>query len=257
MKKGIKKLAKALAIAQGEKIISPYFAKSKVETPVDDSKINKVNKRIDELVNYIGNLKYPTFAELNSVISALRSLDSEFKNQESVIKTLSKSNTEVFVELHCLEEALRSEMKLLNSSDTNEIETLAEGIEAMRMEFLSRIANLGGGSMNRQIKIGGIDYLTRYTDINLIGSITAVNNDGQKRVDITFSSPGGSGYQLPLTGVIDGINATYTWTTAPQSIVVDDGRIINKVSADGTQNWTGTTTTIMQVPPNRNIYAIA
>jgi hypothetical protein len=79
---------------------------------------------------------------------------------------------------------------------------LQEEIKKLRLDLLNRINNLGGGAMNRQILIGGIDYLTTYTDINLIGSITATNNNSKKRVDIDFSAVGGVDSINGLTGAI-------------------------------------------------------
>jgi hypothetical protein len=63
-----------------------------------------------------------------------------------------------------------------------------------------------------------------------------------------------SNFQLPLTGVVNGSNQTYTWTTAPTAIVVD-GTTLQKVEQSGTVNWTGTTTTVLTVPPVNSIIA--
>lgn len=71
------------------------------------------------------------------------------------------------------------------------------------------------------------------------------------------SAGSSSGYQQVQSGVVNGINTSFTWATAPNVIVVDTGRVIRKVSSDGTINWTGTTTTILSVPPNFDIFAIA
>jgi hypothetical protein len=68
---------------------------------------------------------------------------------------------------------------------------------------------------------------------------------------------GGGGYQQPTSGTVDGTNQTYTWTTAPNAIVVDSGRIMQKISSDGTENWTGTLTTILSVAPNFDCFAVA
>lgn len=68
---------------------------------------------------------------------------------------------------------------------------------------------------------------------------------------------GSSGYQVPTAGVVNGINRTFTWATAPNVIVLDNGNAMNKVSSDGTVNWTGTTTTVMTQAANFNIYATA
>lgn len=69
---------------------------------------------------------------------------------------------------------------------------------------------------------------------------------------------GGSGYQQPLTGTVDGVNATFTWATAPNVIVVDEGRTMQKVTADlSTTNWSGTTTTVLSVAPTYDIFSPA
>ncbi len=66
-----------------------------------------------------------------------------------------------------------------------------------------------------------------------------------------------SGYQNPTVGVVNGVNQVYTWATAPSVIVVDQGRPMQKVSSDGTVNWTGTTTTTLAIAPNFDIFATA
>ena len=68
---------------------------------------------------------------------------------------------------------------------------------------------------------------------------------------------GSTGYQALLTGSVNGSNTVFTWTTAPKAIVVDQGRVMQKTSSDGTVNWTGTTTTTLTIAPNFDIYAVA
>lgn len=96
-------------------------------------------------------------------------------------------------------------------SEKSTVSTLAE-IEKLRKELLQRINNLGGGAMNRQIFIGSVDPLTRYTDINLkAGSnvtITYANNNTTKKVDVTIASSGGGG------GSVRSINSVSTNTAA-------------------------------------------
>lgn len=69
------------------------------------------------------------------------------------------------------------------------------------------------------------------------------------------TSTGSSGFQVPLTGAVNGSNQVFTWTTAPKVIVVDQGRPMQRISSDGTINWTGTTTTTLAVAPNYDIFA--
>lgn len=64
-----------------------------------------------------------------------------------------------------------------------------------------------------------------------------------------------SGYQV-ATGTVNGINAIFTFLVAPKAISVDQGRIMQKVSSDGTVNWTGTTTITLTVAPVFDIFAI-
>lgn len=71
------------------------------------------------------------------------------------------------------------------------------------------------------------------------------------------TSSGGTGYQAPTAGAVNGTNTVFTWATTPNVIVLDNGNAMNKVSADGTVNWTGTTTTTLNQAPNFNIYATA
>lgn len=59
----------------------------------------------------------------------------------------------------------------------------------------------------------------------------------------------------PTAGVVDGFNKVFTFATAPNVIVLDNGNAMNQVSSDGTVNWTGTTTVTLNQTPNFNIFA--
>lgn len=69
------------------------------------------------------------------------------------------------------------------------------------------------------------------------------------------SNTGGSFSVLVPTGIVNGVNRTFTFTKAPGIISIDNGNLMNQVSSDGTVNWTivGTTVTMSQAP-NFNIY---
>lgn len=137
---------------------------------------------------------------------------------------------------------------------------LEEVIDEIRPDILARFP---GGSMNRQVKVNGVNVLTRYTDYNLIAgsgvTITAVDNNTSNRVDITLTATGGggSGFQEPTSGAVDGSNTVFTFATAPNVISVDQGRVMQAMSTDGTINWTGTTTITLTIAPNSDIFAIA
>ncbi len=76
---------------------------------------------------------------------------------------------------------------------------------------------------------------------------------GRLLISSTSSS---TGFQQPSSGVVNGVNGTFVWTTAPNVIVVD-GVPRQKTQSDGHANWSGTTTTVLEVPPNFDIFSVA
>ena len=105
------------------------------------------------------------------------------------------------------------------------IEELQDTIDKFRIETLNRISSVGGGSMNRKITVGGVDYLTRYTDLNLIAgtnmTLTVANDDANKRVNITFDAAGGSlNFETP-TGAVDDSNTSFTVANEPKLLNIN------------------------------------
>lgn len=112
-----------------------------------------------------------------------------------------------------------------NVDDTEQKKELEEKIDKLRKELINRISNLGGGSMNRQIKIAGVDVLTKYTDINLVAgsniTLTSANDNTDKNVDITIAGTGiggtitgataGSVFFAGALGVLAQDNANFFW----------------------------------------------
>lgn len=78
----------------------------------------------------------------------------------------------------------------LEDKDTA-IAVIKQEIEQLRKDFMSRLTNIGGGSINRQININSSVMSTRYTDINFqaFGGIawSAVDDDTNKRVNVRAS----------------------------------------------------------------------
>lgn len=143
-----------------------------------------------------------------------------------------------------------------------DFDQLLEDLKPQILLWIMSKMNIGGGQANRNEQINSINVLRPFTDINWITgtgiTMTAVPNQTTKYTDITVSSSGGSsGYQQPSSGVVDGSNQTFVWATAPNVIVVDQGRPMQKVSSDGTVNWTGTTTTTLTIAPNFDIFAVS
>lgn len=58
------------------------------------------------------------------------------------------------------------------------------------------------------------------------------------------------------TGTVDGNNTTFVFSSPPSILFIDSGRIIQKISSDGTVNWTGTTTITLTIAPNFDIFGL-
>ncbi len=94
--------------------------------------------------------------------------------------------------------------------------------------------------------------------MNKVSSDGTVNWTGTTTVSLTiapifdiFAYGGLADFQVP-TGTVNGSNTSFTYSTAPNVIVVD-GVEKRKTSADSTVNWTGTTSITLSVAPNFNI----
>jgi len=71
----------------------------------------------------------------------------------------------------------------------------------------------------------------------------------------TLSATSGGLSLLTPTGTVNGVNDTFTFTSAP-SIIVVDGVPRQKTQSDGTVNWTGTTVAVLSVAPNFDIFGM-
>lgn len=160
---------------------------------------NESKIRTKELVDAIKMAK----KDLIPVANAIGSLASKSAHQN----TASKEETTALRGLIKIIEArlsdITNDLKWANEFSSNLVKDTEEKVisdievkvDDLRKDLLQRLANLPhGGNANRQIVVGGVDVLTRYTDINLVAgsgvSITTANNDTNRRVNITFSAVG-------------------------------------------------------------------
>lgn len=185
---------------------------------------------------------YTTVDELRgkqgSLSQSLSSISDRItRYNESLLEMISHSNT--------------SNRKMIEET-LDILERLKTDLEKIRKELQK---SRGGGSMPLQISVNGTVANTRYADINIVSSgATISNNDTTKKTTITLVSSGG-GSQTPISGSVDGTNQTFIWSSAPNIIFVD-GVPRQKVQSDGTVNWMGTTTTVLSVAPNFDIFGI-
>lgn len=99
-------------------------------------------------------------------------------------------------------------------------------------------------------------------DVDLAGIVSgqSIIWTGIRWIPFTPASSSG-GYQQPTSGIVNGINTIFVFATAPNALSVDGGRAIQKVSSDGTVNWTvagtGPYTLTLSIAPNSDIFAIS
>lgn len=115
-------------------------------------------------------------------------------------------------------------------------------------------AGSGSGSGVALTVTDGITPVVNVTTINFTSGATVINGGGgQANVAIA----GGSfAVMQPSSGVVNGVNKVFVWASAPSVIVLDNGTTMNKINIipDLTVNWTGTTTTTLNVAPTFNIF---
>lgn len=104
--------------------------------------------------------------------------------------------------------------------DTEVKKTIIE-LEKSALQLRQDFNNRGGGSMNRKVTFNGVDYLTKYTDINYKAgtnvTFTVANNNQTKQVDVTISATGGGGGG----GITRSINNTAISLTAGNASTTD------------------------------------
>jgi len=220
------------AIDQTEENINGQIKKlsEKVDGKLNEFKTLVANKEIDNK----GQLTKIT-DEITSLRNQISSLTNE-KNGE--IKVIKDNISELSMFSDRMDRMHRLMMKDVDTMKTDstskgnlsdkKLETIKGELEELAKDLRSRLASLAnnrGGNANRQIKIGGVDYLTRYTDINLIAgtamSLVVANDDASKRVNITFNaSGGGTTFETPV-GVVDDSNTSFTVSNIPKYINVN------------------------------------
>ena len=167
------------------------------------SESDKVSgEKLAELIDEIGELK----TKLGGLGEAKK---TDIETLNKTIKELEDTSEEIEQELEDLNKTLSGDLKKGLADNKGKAESKSKEIEdkldATRKDLLSKIASIGGGSMNRKITFGGTDYLTRYTDINYKPgpnvTFTMANNDQTKMVDVTIDSTATGGSVRSINSV--------------------------------------------------------
>lgn len=220
--------------------------------------IKETDKRVR---SYLANLQKNADSKLEDVNSLITRLEDKLSSSDSEVRNQLKEAKSAILDFNSkLSKAYKEIESLVNKSFAaydkldNKTELINKEIDSLKKDLIARFSDAmshkGGGSMNRQIRIDGTNYLTRYTDINLkAGSgmtLAAANDDVNKRVNITFTSTGGGGFtkETPI-GTVDGDNLIFTVSNTPQAVVVDNMWYVG--SGDG-YTFSGVTITCLRAP---------
>ncbi len=102
-------------------------------------------------------------------------------------------------------------------------------MKKLRADMVSRFSQLGGGSMNRQITVEGVNVIKKYTDVNFYGvtsSIITSLDETNKRVNIGIQGGGGGGgstISLYVNSVLNGSQTVLNLKQGANITVSDNG----------------------------------
>lgn len=109
----------------------------------------------------------------------------------------------------------------------------------------------GSGSGTALTVTDGVTTVTNVGTIDFTGA--AVSNGGGGTANVLI----GGFTELPkLSGSVNGVNVTFTFSQTP-SYIVSDGAWYKKLDSNGNAQWSGTTTVTMVIPPTTSIFGIA
>lgn len=243
----------------------------------------KENPTIRTLSKFTNELnKFKRDFDLKSIIDSIKSLQREVKQSEESLlaefeaRIRSIPKTDIQPSLSALRVEFESKLSNLPQVDDlwAQVELLAQQLQdivssnieeekreksdldrklaELKAEFESRMANIGGGAINREIRVNSSVMSLKYTDINFKngGNIgwSASNDETNKRVNITASIllGGGGGSGTPsIGGGITGGRDMDILFVHPASILAQDDSFrwdsVNKNLRVGTDtNFSGT-----------------
>lgn len=162
-------------------------------------------------------------------------------------KAVGKTSEIVFIDsptTHTKETIIKPEVRTEKTKETVIVKEI-DSTEIERLDHkINYLMNRGGGSINRQEFIGGVNPLTRYTDINWKAgagiTLSYADNNITRQVDITVTNSVGD------TGIIRAIASVAVDTNAGAVVGTDYVYLV-----------TGTTTiTLPTAIGNSNLYTI-
>ena len=211
------------SMAQMQEGINAQFSQSSEASNLTRTELESLIKNTKD------DLEGMTGKEIKALLTKIESLDSQLSVQDSTSKyqgqTLEKIVSDFDSRLNKIGSQITDSEKSTTDrslvvdnkfTESTKLSTsIKEELDKLRIDVMSRLANLGGGNANRNIAVGGnTSVLSRYTDVNIKpGSnvtLSYANNDVTKYLDLTITSSGGGG---SVGGVVRSINRETTSQT--------------------------------------------
>lgn len=170
-----------------------------------------------------------------------------------VEKVIEIQKTEVIHEQPIVTEIIKEVAVHETADELKEKIELEAAIENIRQEFQKKIDALLKGKTSGATR--GFQLYTTGTKRGMLNALNIIGATYSKTNGLDTLTIGSGFAKLDATGTVNGTNTSFTFTSAPSIVVVDQGRQMQKVSSDGTVNWTGTTTITLSIAPNFDIYA--
>ena len=137
-------------------------------------------------------------AVLNTKIDNVLKETEIIKNQFGIVAKIDRRVLDITDKLSTFADKKEVEKKIAKLEDKDNTEELKDYTDETRIELLGKIAEKGGGNMNRNISVGGnASVLSKYGDMNLIAgtnvTLSYTNNNTTRNLDLTIAATGGSG----------------------------------------------------------------
>ncbi len=204
-------------------------------------------------LDYIINTVYPSVLE-----KATPKKGIHYKDGENYVLTSSdKKEIASQIDVPVVEKVIEKTEVIKEVSKRLSVEDIKGAVSKKELEKETKTILDGMAKVDGRIKLidqrwhgGGLSKVT--TDSTLTGT-------GTPSSPLHVAITGSSGFQLPLTGLVNGSNQTYTWSAAPNAICVDGNTYANVTQDSGVSTvWTGTTTTVFNnLTPNSSCFAVA
>jgi len=249
------------------KAIKEYLEDKIVQASSDVLSEVKTNKKEIDTLNVSLDINVSYLEEkISTQIASIKALIPKMPDMPNVKALENKIILDFTLKLEELKKAfptieietagtIREKLESLKGNDRIDKSSI-RGLE----EELKRIESTSGGSRGMfrwnsglQVFGGGSKVGAKSLEIDFGSGLTATDVNGRISV---IASGSGSAPQTP-TGAINGVNKVFVFTTAPTMVAVDQGKFMQRVSADTTVNWTLSGTTItLAVAPTFDIFSL-